>query len=196
MVIFGIYTVLYSDSYLSKTDLMTNILYVSVTAVLAWAISCQSPFICSAAYCIIIPTFIIAHNYNIASLKVGAYFIVFYKDYHWEERLHKVNIISRGKINRFSASFKLSYIFIGILCTILSWIIFLSNENNFDNIMLWINCVGDIVLTAIFIIVVLLQKNSDEIKQIYIDNWEVIRQNEQDNLSVEDEQCENNSSIS
>lgn len=48
-------------------------------------------------YCVIIPVYYIALDYNIFTMKLGAYLLVFHDD-KWEKRLHKVNM--KKQINR------------------------------------------------------------------------------------------------
>ncbi len=172
------------ESYLSKTDLMTNILYISVTAILAWAMECQNPFICTAVFCIIVPTFIVAQSYNIATLKIGAYFIVFYDEFKWEERLNQIDLNTRGKFNHLSASFKFPYIFVGILSAILSWIIFWGDKINWNNIMMYANNCFNTIIATIFAIVVIKQKNNIDIKQVYIEEWKEIKKSETNDSQI------------
>lgn len=169
------------EFYLSKINSMTNLLYVSVTAILAWAIESQNPLFCSSVFCIIIPSYIVAHSYNIGMLKIGAYLIVFYEDYKWESRSHIVNQQVQKKFNRLPASYRFPYIFVGILSGISSWIIFLGNHSNLQNYVLWFNSIGITIICIIFILILLKQKGTDEIKQFYKDEWTKVREEEQHN---------------
>lgn len=50
-----------------------NTLYVGVTAVLAWAVTKSNALMCLLAYCVIIPVYYIALDYNIVTMKLGSY---------------------------------------------------------------------------------------------------------------------------
>lgn len=67
-----------------------NTLYVGVTAVLAWAVTKSNALMCLLAYCVIIPVYYIALDYNIVTMKLGSYLLVFHED-KWEKRLHILN---------------------------------------------------------------------------------------------------------
>lgn len=166
------------EFYLEKIDSMSNILYVSFTVVLTWAIERQNPMICYAAYCIIIPFYVIANSYNISILRIGSYFIVFYDDYQWERRLNRVNVISKSEINRFASSYKLSYIFIGILSTFLSWIILLFNDTILVDDVFVVSNILFTIFTVSFLVIVLMQKSNDQIKEAYIRGWQKVKDEE------------------
>lgn len=65
------------ESCISIVQKTIQMLYVSITVVIAWAIDVSNPLICLAAYCVIIPTYFITIDYNISMLKIGAYLYVF-----------------------------------------------------------------------------------------------------------------------
>lgn len=183
------------EIYISKISFMISVLYVSATAVLAWAIENQNPFICSTIYCIIIPSFLITHSYNISIMRIGAYFIVFYDDYKWEKRLHEVNKkvsekdngSNDKKFNRLPSPYKSAYIFVGVLSSVLSWIIFLGGKNDSCNVMLWVNNICCVIIAIIFIVVVLMTKDNDKIKELYIEKWREVRETE---TKAETQSCE------
>lgn len=162
------------ELYLSKINLMTNVLYVSVTAILAWAIESQNAAMCGLAYCIIIPSYIIVQSYNWGCLKIGAYLSTFYEDYKWEKRLHSFNILTKGKIGRLSISYKLPYIFSGLLSVLSSYLIHEKNLNNDSSLYV----VAYAIITILFTVLVLFQKSSDSIKQSYINGWNSIKEEE------------------
>lgn len=173
------------EFFLDKINSMINLLYVSATAILAWAIESKNPLFCSSVFCIIVPSYIVTHSYNIGILKIGAYFMVFYdEDYKWENRSHMVNQQSKKKFNRLSASYKFPYIFVGALSGILAWIIFLEDLNNFENIVLWVNNIFIVVISIAFILFLLKQKNTDEIKEFYKSEWIRVRKREQHNKNT------------
>lgn len=183
------------EIYISKISFMINVFYVSATAVLAWSIENQNPFICSSVYCIIIPSFIITHSYNVSIMRIGAYFIVFYDDYKWEKRLHEVNKKVKEnnsygkKFNRLPSPYKASFIFFGVLSSVLSWFIFLGNKNLLCDVMLWVNNIGCIIITIVFIVVVLKRKDNDKIKELYIEKWREVREAETQTETQSSEQC-------
>jgi len=92
------------EIYFSKISFMISVFYVSATAVLAWSIENQPPFICSSVYCIIIPSFIITHSYNISIMRIGAYFMSFMMIIKWKndsmkliKKLKKKKIIAMAR---------------------------------------------------------------------------------------------------
>jgi len=149
-----------------------NALYVGVTAVLAWAVTASNPILCLLSYFVIIPVYLIALDYNIASMKLGAYLLVFHND-KWEQRLHKVNL--EKVIKRHASSYRNSFIYASIASTILFLTFF--NYDNIDvlKIVQIVICIG---LLLGFNTYVLIQKDNDKVKQIYIDAWENIKNEE------------------
>lgn len=77
-------------NYIDTIRKVNNALYAGVTAVLAWAITAKSSILCLLAYCVIIPVYCMTQNYNLITMKMGTYLLVFHND-KWEKRLHKVN---------------------------------------------------------------------------------------------------------
>lgn len=147
-------------------------LYVGVTAVLAWAITAKNSILCLLAYCVIIPVYYIVLDYNIATMKLGAYLLVFHND-EWEKRLHKVNL--RNVIKRHASSYRNPFIYASIASTILYFTFF-----DFDNIdtLKVIQIIICIALFLCFNLYVVLQKDNDSVKQIYIDAWERVKKEE------------------
>ncbi len=149
-----------------------NALYVGVTAVLAWAVTASNPILCLLSYCVIIPVYFIALDYNIASMKLGAYLLVFHND-KWEKRLHKVNL--RKVIKRHASSYRNPFIYASIASTILFLAFF-----DYDNIDV-LKIVQIVICTGLFLgfnAYVLIQKDNDKVKQIYIDAWENVKNEE------------------
>lgn len=149
-----------------------NALYVGVTAILAWAITTSNSILCLLAYCVIIPVYYIVLDYNIATMKLGAYLLVFHND-KWERRLHKVNL--KKIVKRHASSYRNPFIYASIASTIL-FFSFLDYTNiSIIEIMEVIFC---IVLFLWFNLYVILQKDNDSIKLVYIDAWEKIKKEE------------------
>lgn len=149
-----------------------NALYVGVTAVLAWAITTSSPILCLLSYCVIIPTYYVVLDYNIATMKLGAYLLVFHDD-KWESRLHKVN--DKKVIKRHASSYRNPFIYASIASTTL--FLYFIDYNNID-IFGIVQIMVCIILFLWFNIYVLLQKDNDSVKQIYINEWTNIKNEE------------------
>lgn len=147
-------------------------LYVGVTAVLAWAITASNSILCLLPYCVIIPVYYIVLDYNIATMKLGAYLLVFHND-NWEQRLHKVNL--ENVVKRHASSYRNPFIYASVASTILFLTFFDYGNINLLKIIQIIVCVG---LFFCFNSYVLLQKNNDSIKQIYINAWENVKNEE------------------
>lgn len=150
-----------------------NTLYIGITAILAWAINASNSTLCLLAYCIIIPIYYIALDYNIATMKLGSYLLVFHND-NWEERLHKANM--KKKIKRHESSYRNSYIYASIATTVL-FFCFL-DYNNIGTFEI-VQIIGCIILFLWFNIYVFMQKDNDIIKQIYIGIWEEVKREEE-----------------
>lgn len=148
-----------------------SILYVGITAVLAWGISSENALICLLTYCIIFPAFRVLLSYNSGMLRIGAYMYVFYDEYLWEKQLYKICKSSDIKNVRYNSSFKAPFISVSILSTVLSLIICEFNIKI---------CVLSLLLLIFFIIYSFNQGNCDTIKQKYIDEFKKIK-NEEDN---------------
>lgn len=104
------------ESSMSVVRKANNILYIGVTSVLAWAITTSNPILCLLPYCVIIPIYYIVLDYNIATIKLGAYLYVFHDD-NWEKRLYKVNL--RKVIKQHGSSHRNPFIYASISTTIL-----------------------------------------------------------------------------
>jgi len=146
-----------------------NALYVGVTAVFAWAITTSNSILCLLSYCVIIPTYYVVLDYNIATMKLGAYLLVFHDD-KWEDRLHKVNC--EKVIKRHASSYRNPFIYASIASTILFFCFIDYNNINIFEIVQIIICV---TLLLWFNIFVLSQKDNDCVKQVYIDAWTNIK---------------------
>ena len=105
-------------------------------------------------------------------MKLGAYLLVFHND-NWEQRLHKVNL--RKVIKRHASSYRNPFIYASIASTILFLTFFDYGNINVLKIVQIVICVG---LFLGFNIYVLFQKDNDKIKQIYINAWEGIKNEE------------------
>lgn len=149
-----------------------NALYVGVTAVLAWAITASNSILCLLSYCVIIPVYFVVLDYNIASMKLGAYLLVFHND-KWKQRLHKVNL--RNVIKRHASSYRNPFIYASIASTILFLTFFDYDNINVLKIVQIGICVG---LFLGFNTYVLFQKDNDKVKQIYINAWEQVKSEE------------------
>lgn len=110
-----------------------------------------------------------------------------------KKRLHEVNkkVKEKGnnsygkKFNRLPSPYKAAYIFVGVLSSVLSWIIFLGNKKLLCDVMLWVYNIGCVIITIVFIIVVLKKKDNDKIKELYIEKWREVRETE----TQSSEQC-------
>lgn len=153
-----------------------NILYVSVTAILAWGVSSENALICLLAYCIIFPSFRIMLSYNAAVLRIGAYILVFYPEYFWEKRLNDFYSLPKGKFIRYSSSYKIPFMFTSILSTILSLIILYENPmSKYFNII--IICLS-LLLFLIFIGYAFMRSGSNTIKKQYIEEFKKMEEKE------------------
>lgn len=152
-----------------------NALYIGVTAVLAWAITTSNSMLCLLSYCVIISVYYMALDYNISTMKLGAYLLVFHND-KWEKRLHQVN--NKKVIKRHALSYRNPFIYSSIASTIL-FFYFL----DYDNIWIEevIQIIACIALFLWFNVYVFLQKDNDSIKQIYIDAWTDLKMAEEQN---------------
>lgn len=78
------------EKFIELEHSLYSILYVGITAVLAWGISSKEALICLLTYCIIFPAFRVLLSYNAGVLRIGAYMYVFYDEYLWEKQLYKI----------------------------------------------------------------------------------------------------------
>lgn len=142
-----------------------NSLYIGITAVLAWSVTTLNATLSLLAYCVIIPLYFIALNYNIHAMKLGAYLLVFHND-KWEKRLHKIN--NKKDIRRYALSYRTPFVYASIASTALFFI--LLDYNTFDLLRI-IQAIVCISLFLGFNIYVFRQKDNDTVKQIYIAAW-------------------------
>lgn len=169
------------EKYSEFEHSLYNILYISVTAILAWGIDSKNALICLLTYCIIFPAFRVLLSYNSGILRIGAYIYVFYDEYLWEKQLYKICNSSDIKNVRYNSSFKAPFISVSILSTVLSLIICEFNIKL---------CVLSLLLLIFFIIYSFYQGNCDTIKQKYIDEFKKIREADCNSASVQSETYE------
>jgi len=152
-----------------------NALYIGVTAILAWAVTASNSTLCLLSYCVIIPVYFIALDYNIATMKFGAYLLVFHND-KWEDRLHKANC--KKRIQRHASSYRNSFIYASFASSVLFF--FYIDYEHFE-VFEWIQVIVCIALFLLFNTYVFLQDDNDKMKQRYINLWEEIKEEEEQN---------------
>ena len=155
-----------------------NALYVGITAIFAWAITAHKAVVCILAYCVIIPVYYIVMDYNISTMKLGAYLLVFHND-KWEKRLHEIN--TKRVINRHASSYRNPFIYASVGVTVLFLCLL---DFNKIKVLEFIQLFICIMLFICFNIYIFFQKDNDTIKEIYIKAWEKIKEEEQYYLFV------------
>lgn len=151
-----------------------NILYVGVTAILAWGLNTNKAFVCLLAYCIIFPSFYVMLSYNAGIFRIGAYIYVYYDEYFWEKRLHKINTDKKYHKQRYALSYRTPFIFASIMSTILSVIITIQTYDLYSIAYIAMIILSFLLLLS-FIIYVFSQKGNDVIKQEYIKAFQNMR---------------------
>lgn len=154
-----------------------NILYVGVTAILAWGINTNKSFVCLLAYCIIFPSFYVMLSYNSGVFRIGAYIYVYYDEYFWEKRLHKINTDKKYKKQRYVSSYKIPFIFVSAMSTVLS-IIIASQTYSLFSLKYIIIVIVSFLLLLSFIIYAFSKKNNDDLKQLYINAFQLLQNDE------------------
>lgn len=151
-----------------------NILYVALAAILTFAISSKEPLLCMLPYCVIIPIYIITIDYQYGMWRMGTYLLVFLEgeDFNWERRLHKLNTKIENKINRHASSYHWPFTITSLCCTILFFLKINYNNITYKTVL---EIVFSILLTIGFLIFIKSQKSPDLIKQTYIKEWEIIK---------------------
>ena len=160
-----------------------KVLYVTLTVVLAWAITQESPLMCLLGYCIIIPSYNIVMDYYIGILRIGAYINVFLEEYPWENRLHKVNTLHKDgintvgkKIKRYETAYNTPHILSSIMCLSLTAIL---TDYNCLNVKSIIVLIFSLIIFIALILYIGRQRSNDDIKQQYINEFEEIKKQEQ-----------------
>ena len=171
------------EKYSEFEHSLYKVLYVSVTAILAWGISSTNALICLLAYCIIFPSFRVMLSYNSGILRIGAYMHVFYDEYFWEKRLRRVCNLPKSKVAYYSSSYKTPFIFVSVLSTILSLIILYENPVPQYSYNIIITLLSLLLLT-ILVIYAFKQGNGNTIKDKYIKEFEEIKEEEKKSISA------------
>lgn len=161
------------EGCMSTVQKTIQVLYVTTTAIIAWAINVSNPLICLAAYGVIFPTYLISIDYNISMLKIGAYLAVFFDGYEWERRVHKVNC--ENIINRHENSYQFPYSFCSLISFVIFFVLFDYKSMELKD---WILIALNTLLFLGFNIYVFVQQKNDNIKQIYIEKWSEMKSNE------------------
>lgn len=153
---------------------LCNIVYVGVAAILAWGIDKNDSIVCLLAYCITFPSFYIMLSYNAGIIRMGAYIYVFYDEYFWEKRLHKINTNKKYKKLRYISSYRVPFIFTSFMCTILSIILAYQKYSPYSIAYIIIVALSLLLLLA-FCIYAFSQKNNDKLKEMYIDAFQAMK---------------------
>lgn len=158
------------EKSMSTVQTSIQLVYVTTTAIIAWAINVSNPLICFAAYGVILPTFLIAIDYNMSMLKIGAYMAVFFDEYKWEKRVHKINC--EKIINRHDNSYQLPYIFCSLIACVIFFVLYDYSSLELQD---WVLITLNIFLFLGFNIYVLKQQRNDKVEQLYINKWNDIK---------------------
>lgn len=159
-------------TYIDVVRKVNNSLYIGVTAVLAWAISASSSILCLLAYCVIIPVYCMVLNYNIVTMKMGTYLLVFHDD-KWEKRLNKANDLKVA--NCYVSFYRIPFTYASIATTFLFFCFLDYKRISTFEIIQIIICIG---LFLCFNIYIFIQKKNSDLKRIYINVWEKIKMEE------------------
>lgn len=154
---------------------LRNVLYVSLAAILTFAVSSKEPLLCLIPYCIIIPIYIVTIDYQYGMWRMGTYLLVFHEGeiFNWETRLHNLNISLNKRMNRHASSYHWPFIITGICCDILFFLKLNYKKIYYKSIAEIIFCV---LISIIFLVFVFIQKNPDQIKSLYIEQWKIIKE--------------------
>lgn len=113
-----------------------QILYISVTTILAYSFTTKTFITCLIPYSIIIPLFYMEQKKHESICMMGAYIMVFGKELHWEMRhvLFEENIPMNGKRVGFVLRRGLKYYMVSFLCSFAALIKLLYSEDFTDNL--------------------------------------------------------------
>lgn len=156
---------------------LRNMLYISLAAILTFAISSDyDPLLCLLPYCVILPIYIVTIDYQYGMWSMGTYLLVFLEgeQFNWETRLHILNTSLNEKMERHASSYHYPFVVTGLSCTIL---FFLKIDYHEMNYRIIIEIIFAIILTISFLIYIKIQKTPDEIKSVYIHEWKNIKDN-------------------
>lgn len=156
---------------------LCNIVYVGVAAILAWGINKNNSLVCLLTYCITFPSFYIMLSYNSGIIRMGAYIYVFYDEYFWEKRLHKINTDKKYKKLRYISSYRVPFIFTSIMCTALSIMVAQQKYSPYSITYMTISVLSLLLLLS-FCIYAFSQKNYDELKEVYISAFQTMKDEE------------------
>jgi len=66
---------------------------------------------------------------------------------------------------------------------------FLGNKKLLCDVMLWVNNIGCVIITIVFIVIVFKKKDNDKIKELYIEKWREVRETETQTETQSSERC-------
>lgn len=158
--------------YYSIIQNSRNILYVAIAALLAFGVSSNEPLLCLIPYCVIIPIYIVTIDYQYGMWRIGTYLSVFLEgdEFNWETRLHKLN--SSVKMNRYATSYNWPFIITSLVCT---GLFFLKTDYSTIDYKLIAEVIFAVLLTGLFLMFVIVQKDPDDIKRVYLEKWNNIK---------------------
>lgn len=163
----------------SSSDNIISMLYAFLTAYLAFVFNKDDTVYLLFSYVVLIPVYLLIISKRIATCKISAYISVFHekKGNMWETRLMRYKTPKKPFIFSFIEATHFPFIFINFFILVFYFIRFKISE--LQTIYGWFKL---ILLVIFFIIIYLLTARYRKISvSDYIDEWKLIRNNEDQN---------------
>ena len=181
----GEYQALRSELLHSYTivDSSRNILYVTVSCMLAFAVTNDDIELYLLPFSVIIPVYLIAINYTYDMYRIGTYISVFGEgptsDYKWESRQLVLNKQKDHSMPRQAKMFHVPYISLGTACIYLFCLSF-----DFRNLSLssFLCLIFGIFLYFLLIAIFRYYGDMLSVQKKYLEGWMNVKDAESDNI--------------
>lgn len=164
-------------------DNSRNILYVTVSAILAFAFTQAEPLIFVLPFIVIIPIYLVTLDNMSSIYKIGTYLVVFsgQGNFYWERRLVSLDESGTKNTTRFRTAFHTPYILTSIACIALFTYSMIAN-NFFGDLFLSLTRIL-IAALLLFVVMAIFLRYRDMIKirKDYKDKWEKLKNAEGEN---------------
>lgn len=162
-------------------DNSRNILYVTVSAILAFAFTQAEPLIFILPFIVIIPIYLVTLDYMSSLYKIGTYLVVFCdnESFKWEKRLVDLDDSKIKNATRFRWAFHIPYLFTSLACIALfSYSMFINNQciSSFTSILRII-----VAVLLLFVVSTIFLKYRDmaKIREDFKNKWENLKISEE-----------------
>jgi uncharacterized membrane protein YhaH (DUF805 family) len=158
-----------------KRHQTVSLLYTTVAATLAFALSMTEPLLFLVPFVVIIPTYLMTITQSHDINKIGAYLQTFCEgtDFLWETRLHALQG-KKNKLRRWQNSFTLPFDFLSIISLLFFFLrVYQSHITSISSIL---KCLLAVICAGIIVFIKTQQKDTDKLSELYLAQWAEVKE--------------------